>query len=298
MADRGALFQEHFLLPATADGAIWPLSREYSKPPHFHNQLELLLLLRGSARVRNAHSFHRVHAGQLVWHLPGVEHELVDGSPDCDLRVLMFEAHLTASVARSFARTPSARAESSSGMRELGALVAGRPVVELTRQEFEQLREACDATCARELNTRAETSARLRQALTLAWAATRSNHDDRRALSLVELASCLLLEEPSLERSSVCRALDVSEGYLSRRFQSELGLSFLEQRARSRVVRFVTQINRGRQSYLDAALDSGFGSYSQLHRVFSAVVGLAPSAYFTLATRNDRANWRTLHGPR
>ena len=170
--------------------------------------------------------------------------------------------------------------------------------MELTRRDFERLRELCEATCARELTTRSETTARLRLALDLAWRATCSNHDDRRALSLVELAGCLLLEDPSLERSQLCHTLDVSEGYLSRRFQSELGLSFLEQRARLRVASFVTHVNRAEQNYLAAALASGFGSYSQLHRVFSSIVGLSPSNYFTLATRNDRANWRTLSGPR
>jgi AraC-like DNA-binding protein len=138
----------------------------------------------------------------------------------------------------------------------------------------------------------------LRSTLAIAWAATQRDHDDRRPLSVVEQASCLLLQDPSLERSSVCRRLDVSEGYLSRRFQSELGLQFLEQRARLRVVRFVTEVSRAGQNYLSAALAAGFGSYSQLHRVFSAVVGLSPSAYFTSTARNDRANWRSLNGPR
>jgi len=217
----------------------------------------------------------------LVWHLPGVEHEFLEPSADCDLRVLLFEPDLLASVA---------------ALRQLGALVAGRPVVELARSDFEQLRDLCEDTCARELTTRAETNERLRRALAIAWRATLAGHDDRRALSLVELASCLLLEDPSLERHRVCRSLDVSEGYLSRQFQRELGLSFREQRARLRVARFVNQVSRAHQNYLEAALAAGFGSYSQLHRVFSSIVGLSPSNYFTLATRNDRANWRTLHG--
>jgi len=290
VSKRAALFQEHFLLPATQDGAIWPFSREYLKPPHFHNQLEFLLMLRGRARARIARSLYTVHAGQLVWHLPGIEHELLDPSSDCDLRVVLIEPDLWASVAQSLAQLRESRT------LELGTLLAGRPVVELRQRDFERLRELCEPTCSRELTTRGETTERLRLALSLAWTATISDHEDRRALSLGELASCLLFEDPSLERSSLCRLLDVSEGYLSRRFQSELGLSFLEQRARQRVTRFVTHVNRGGANYLEAALAAGFGSYSQLHRVFSSIVGLSPSDYFTLATRNDRANWRTLLG--
>ena len=106
----------------------------------------------------------------------------------------------------------------------------------------------------------------------------------------MELASCLLFVDPGLERSAVCRALDVSEGYLSRRFQSELGLSFSEQRARTRVATFVTQVNREGSNCLRAAHESGFNSYSQLHRVFGQVVGINPKAYFRPETRNARAN--------
>lgn len=116
-----------------------------------------------------------------------------------------------------------------------------------------------------------------------------ADHDDRRETSWVELASCLLLKDPGLDRPAVCRALGVSEGYLSRRFQRELGVSFLERRARLRIVRFVSHVTRDRRSLLDAALLAGFGSYSQLHRVFVDLVGVTPSRYFWRGMRNQRA---------
>jgi AraC-like DNA-binding protein len=90
----------------------------------------------------------------------------------------------------------------------------------------------------------------------------------------------VLLEPPALDRTSVCRALDVSKSYLSRRFRAELGVSFAEQRARLRIARFVTHVTREGRNYLDAALLSGFGSYSQLHRVFVQLVYMSPRAYF------------------
>ena len=105
----------------------------------------------------------------------------------------------------------------------------------------------------------------------------------------MELASAALLEDPSLSRPSVCRLLDVSEGYLSRRFQAELGVSFQEQRARVRVARFVTHVSRGGRSALQAALDAGFGSYSQLHRAFTYVVGMSPRHYLRQGGREARS---------
>ncbi|HEY5376817.1 MAG TPA: helix-turn-helix transcriptional regulator [Polyangiaceae bacterium] len=297
MAQPTALFQEHYLLPSTVHGAIWPLSRDYPKPRHFHAQLELLVLVRGRAQVRIGRTLHTAHAGQLVWHLPGVEHVLHEASADCDLRVLHIEPDLCAAVVREVA--PLAPAASHpvtrtaslfDWTRPLGELASGRPVVELKQRDRDLLLDQCDATCVDPALSASEVSARLRAALSTALRATLSDHDDQRALSLVELASCLLLENPGLERAQVCRALDVSEGYLSRRFQLELGISFSEQRARSRICRFVSQVARNGTSYLEAALESGFGSYSQLHRSFTQIVCTSPRAYFSPTLRNLRAN--------
>jgi AraC-like DNA-binding protein len=301
VAESSAMFQEHYLLPSTRDGAIWPYARDYSKPRHFHAQLELLILVRGSAEIRVGRSQHVVHAGQLVWQLPGVEHAVVSVSSDCELRVLHVEPDLCAQVAHELGTCgrPSNAVRPGAGSfngwaQELGALVCGRPVVDLARGDLDALMELCHATSADGSLSAEEMPTRLRRALSTAWLATRREHDSRRALSLVELGSCLLFDEPSVERTALCHALDVSEGYLSRRFQSELGISFAEQRARLRIARFVTHVTRDRWSYLDAALAAGFGSYSQLHRVFTRVVQESPRSYFSVATRNSRANRVTL----
>jgi AraC-like DNA-binding protein len=295
------MFQEHYLLPSTGHGAIWPFARDYPKPRHFHAQLEFLVMLRGSAQVRVGRSLYSVHAGQLVWQLPGVEHAVYETSPDCELRVVHVEPDLCAEVGRELGahgttnKPVYAGPGSFSGWaHDLGALACGRPVVELTRRDLDALTEVCHSTCADGALPADEVPSRLRLALSTAWLATRREHDSRRDLSLVELGSCLLFDEPGLERSALCHALDVSEGYLSRRFQRELGISFFEQRARMRIARFVTHVTRDGWNYLDAALASGFGSYSQLYRVFARVVQENPRNYFSVAARNVRANRITL----
>jgi AraC-like DNA-binding protein len=295
---RGALFQEHVLSGATEQGAIWAFSRPDMKPAHFHGQLEFMLVLRGRAVQRIGRTLHRVHAGQLIWHLPGIEHELVEASSDLDLRVVHLEPDLAVAADRGAAHPSDRRMRHafSGWVPKLGLLAAGRPVVELAQKAHHELLDCCDIPSF-ELNDSRQGPLRLRVALEWAWRATVADHDDRRETSWVELASCLLLDEPWLDRPAVCRALGVSEGYLSRRFQRELGVSFLEQRARVRIVRFVTHVTRDRQSLLDAALLAGFGSYSQLHRVFTAAVGLSPRRYFLREMRNQRALMRaTLRG--
>jgi AraC-like DNA-binding protein len=290
---RGAIFQEHVLLPETADGAIWPYSLPDRKPAHFHGQLEFVVVLRGSAQERIGNQIHSVHAGQLIWHLPGVEHVMLQASRDLDLRVVHVEPDLAVELAPRLRKRPAGAAEDSprhafSGwVRDLGWLAAGRPVVELTTRHRDGILEECEATSVDDPHP-AQFPGRLRRALEKAWVAARADHDEPRGNSLVELACCLLLEEPSLDRPAVCRALDVSPGYLSRRFQAELGLSFLEQRARLRVIRFIGHVVRDHKSLLEAALLAGFGSYSQLYRVFVRVIGMGPSQYLSAEMRNRR----------
>jgi AraC-like DNA-binding protein/quercetin dioxygenase-like cupin family protein len=295
MASRTAMFQEHTLKPTTQEGTIWPYIPIYGTPLHFHPQVEFLVMLRGSARARIGHSLHEVSAGQLVWQLPGIEHELLEISSDCDYRVVQVEPDVCAEVGQLFRNDARARPSGagpndfSSWSRELGWLVSGRPVVELKRSDLDRIRDHCELTCDDDRISPAQSAAAIRGALAGAWRATRDDHDDLRPNSLVELACCLLLEQPSLERSAVCRALDVSESYLSRRFQAELGVSFLEQRSRLRVAHFVSHVTREGRSYLDAALRAGFGSYSQLHRVFAQLVQVSPKHYFAGDCRNLRS---------
>ncbi len=294
MADGAAIFQEHALLPSTLRGAIWPFNPVHWKPAHYHAQVEFLLVLRGRLEERVGRSTHTAHAGQLIWHLPGVEHELLGASSDCDFVVLQAEPDLCAEVGRSvFAAGRKKSGEWSASFtdwtRELGFLAAGRPVVELKRADRDRVLEACAVTCSNESLSRTQVAERLSAAVAGAWSATRADYDDRRPCSLVELGCCLMLEDPSLDRASICRALDVSESYLSRRFQRELGVAFVEQRARSRVVRFCTHVARDGHNYLDSALLAGFGSYSQLHRVFVELIGMSPRAYFARGGRNRRS---------
>lgn len=295
MAAQVAIFQEHTLLPTTVEGAIWPFNTQYWKPPHFHAQVEFLLLIRGRARARVGRATYTVHAGQLIWHLPGIEHELLDASADCDLRVVQAEPDLCADAGRAFQPRITTDAPQDSPafagwISQLGRLAAGRPVVELKRTDRDRVLDACDATCASAHLQPEQCSQRLRTALACAWRATLDDHDDLRPNSLVELACCALLEDPSLERSTVCRALDVSESYLSRRFRAELGVSFAEQRARLRLARFSTHVTREHQNYLASAMLAGFGSYSQLHRVFTELLSISPRDYFSRGGRNLRAN--------
>jgi AraC-like DNA-binding protein len=290
-------------MPGVETGAIWRHSPAHRKPFHFHGHLELLLIKRGHAIERIGNRTHAVHARQLVWHLPSIPHEMLFASSDLDMRVVHAEPDLAAAMCQAerasnplrsrasrgtTSTDPSAAASLSDWVRDLGWLAAAQPVVELRQADVDLLLEDCDSTFNDE-PPQSDEVPRLRRLLQNAWRATLRNRDDAQSSSLAELASCLLLEDTTLDRPAVCRMLDVSEGHLSRTFQRELGTSFVAQRARVRVSRFVDHVERQGQNLLDAALSAGFGSYSQLHRTFSELVGMNPASYLLHGGRDARA---------
>jgi len=284
------VLQEHPLRPETRTGAIWHYSPEHPKLPHFHGQLEFLVVKRGRLVERIGGRLYHAHAQQLVWHVPGLAHDLVDASSDLQFRIVHIEPALVAAVASAglLAGLEGGRHDVFAAWPlELGRYVAGRPVIELQRRDYDALLNDCEER-SDETGVFIDATARTKRALRSAWCATRTDHDDLQPNSLVELACGLLIEDASLDRRQLCRQLDVSGGYLSRRFAAELAITLQEQRARLRVLRFLALAMSGR-NWLEAALSAGFGSYSQLHRVFVRLVGMSPRKYLSHGGRNQRA---------
>jgi AraC-like DNA-binding protein len=55
-------------------------------------------------------------------------------------------------------------------------------------------------------------------------------------------------------------------------------------------LRFIEAADSGQSTLLAAALEAGFGSYSQCHRAFSAVLGCTPRAFFGTPIRSQMAD--------
>jgi AraC-like DNA-binding protein len=99
-----------------------------------------------------------------------------------------------------------------------------------------------------------------------------------------------LLQEPELDRSERARLVRAHPSELSRSFHRELGLTLGSYRTRLRLLRFVELVDTGRSTLLAAALEAGFGSYSQCHRAFSAAFGCTPRVFFGSRVRGDMAS--------
>lgn len=97
--------------------------------------------------------------------------------------------------------------------------------------------------------------------------------------SVVAAVARALAHDPSLSVAMLAKTHGVSQSRLARRFKSEMGLSLVQHRNRLRMARFFSLLDRDGGDLLEAALEAGFGSYAQFHRVFRALHGGSPREY-------------------
>ena len=81
-------------------------------------------------------------------------------------------------------------------------------------------------------------------------------------------AAQLLGCDPTLSGKELASTLGVSQSTLARLFARELGMSLVDYRNHLRLDRFFALVDPAGGNLLEAALDAGFGSYTQFHRVF------------------------------
>ena len=112
---------------------------------------------------------------------------------------------------------------------------------------------------------------------------------DKHALTSRAIVS--LLERPELRRDDVALAARGHPSDVSRYFHKDVGLTLTEYRTRLRLLRFIHIADAGGMNLMSAALDAGFGSYSQCHRAFQETLGCSPRRFFgtDLRTRMEEA---------
>jgi AraC-like DNA-binding protein len=281
-----AVLQE-LIFDSLREGAVWPFDRRYIRPPHFHGQLECLLIRRGSATLHVAAQAQVVRSGQLCWILPGVPHVMGNFSPDFDMWVVELDSAL---VDHCWARIKpvgsGSRAPFESWSLPLGEQLAGRPAVDVPAEVARSLDELAAGVWAAKLSRDARSG--LVGFGLLALRTTLGHVDRRRPNSVGQLASCLLLASPAMTRAAAAAELGVSQGFLSRTVHKDLGVTFVEHRARTRVAHFLALVQAKGINFLDAALAAGFGSYSQFHRTFSRISGSRPRDYLGHGRRRSQ----------
>ena len=267
------------------EGAVWPFDRRYIRPRHFHGQLECLLVLRGTATLHLGTRAESVRAGQLCWVLPGMPHVMSDFSPDFDMWVVQLESALVDScwtdVIGAGGRDAGAPFEGWSV--SLAERLAGATIVDAAAEDVRSL--GGHARLVWTASGSADAAAHLRAFCELALRLSLAGGRRPKQQSVAELTSCLLLASPTTDRGAAAAEIGVSEGFLSRSIHRELGVTFVEHRARTRVAHFLAIVQSGHGNLLTAALDAGFGSYSQFHRTFTRLSGSRPRDYLDVGRR-------------
>jgi AraC-like DNA-binding protein len=264
-------------------GALSPRS-------HRHAELELNLVVRGTASYLIDDRRYDLSAGTLVWLFPDQEHVLIDESTDHALWWAVFRPSAVARIATSphtgplLERDPVGRYTrhlDPPRVQRLGALLG----------ELRQVATVDDAV----FNTG------LAYLLASAWRAFLDSSHVVGGVDVhpaVDTVARLLRADPGAgDLTTLARRVGLSPSHLSRLFVTQTGLSITRFRNQQRLDRFMRRYGRGRgTTVLAAAHEAGFGSYAQFHRVFRHETGRSPSALRTAAT-DDRWTTTPPHHP-
>jgi methylphosphotriester-DNA--protein-cysteine methyltransferase len=242
-----------FPMQGSRRAQAWRHQPAFHRPRHFHSEPELNLVTRGQAVMGVGDTVVCMSRGDVLFLHPGQDHVLLSASEDLGLFVVALRPELAAHACRPLASASSSGCRlSDAALLSLEDQLHGLSTV-ADRNPVEQSLTALFEQVATQLG--------IQHVLT------------RRALQEVGA-------NPEAASSELARQLGVHPSALSRRFHDDLSLTFVEYRARLRTMRFIHQVDGGK-SLTAAALEAGFGSYAQCHRVISRALGCSPQRYFT-----------------
>lgn len=281
--------KERIILPAGADGDVW--RHEHDGTLHFshrHEELEFNFVLRGSARYLFGERRLDLRRHTLVWLFPDQEHLLLDKSADYAMWVAVFRPGLVRRLcAGNDAAGPGGnravlreRLPAGDFCRELAEPGAGRL--------SGLLEEVSEALAVGDL---VRFNAGLAYALLAAWTAGGRSDSVRVGADVhpaVARAARLLRDDADageLDANTLAARAGLSASRLSRLFHAQTGVTLAAYRNRQRLDRFWRIYGAGRRWTLtEAALEAGFGSYPQFHRVCKQLTGKSPADH-----RRERA---------
>jgi AraC-like DNA-binding protein len=257
---------------------------------HRHAEVEVNLVVRGTASYLLGERRCELAQGTLTWLFPRQDHVLVDESGDHELWWAVFRSALVARIATT---------------REARPLLEEDPVGQFSRRldSARVVRRGGLFGVGGVAQWRVDVlfNAGLQYLLVFAWRAFLDSEDVVEGTDLhpaVETVARLLRADPSAgDLASLARAASLSPSHLSRLFKAQTGVSISRFRNQQRLQRFQLLYGRGRRTTaLAAALEAGFGSYAQLHRVFRESTGRSPSA-LRAAAADDDLGLPTAHAP-
>jgi AraC-like DNA-binding protein len=254
-------------------GAVWryasrgPLLRR----PHRHDELELNLITDGKAKYLIGERRYDLSRRTLIWLFPEQDHLLLDESANYAMWILVIAPDLLRTVCRNAASKTLLLDDPKQVLAR--SLRLGQSLRLSTL--FEQVGVAADPDRA---------NAGLAYAVLSAW--SEYNSGDVATLGFdvhpaVEKAARILKDETEPENfEALAEKCGLSRSRLSRLFKQQAGVSLVEYRQRQCLERFLALYGSGRRiTLLDAALQAGFGSYPNFHRIFKHLMKQSPADY-------------------
>ncbi len=196
-----------------------------------------------------------VQAGSLVWLPPGLDHYLANASHDFELLTIGFHP----SLIEAFAREHSGPVSFAQEHKQLDQRQAAR----ISKMATE-IHEATDARSIEERSLQV-----LRTLLQM-------NSASR--VRLGHRAASFIATQPATSRDRLAQVLGSNRGDVSRHFHREHGMTLRQYRNVLRTLDFL-RLSEGGANLTRAAVEAGFGSYSQCHRVFRSFLGLSPREF-------------------
>ena len=280
--------RQQLKLPAALDGNLWHYRHHgRANAMHHHAELEFNLVTQGRGLYLLANRKYQIRRGDLLWLFPAQEHVLIEQSPDFEMWIGVAKP----ATVRRIATDMDAKI-----LRQ--ANPAGEYCRRLSQPALVRL-ETLFAEIAATHERPGLFNAGLNYALLAAWqsfehAADVPVHDVHPAVE--KAARHIRDQNNTIGLEELAQHAGLSAPRLSRLFKQQTGIALVDFRNRQRVEKFLSLYRTGqRVTMLDAALEAGFGSYPQFHRVFKRVLGCSPGSYRRKNSEVESATERKEH---
>lgn len=238
---------------------------------HRHAELELNLITAGSGLYLLESRKYEIRRGDLLWLFPAQEHVLVEQSPDFEMSIGVLKPEAIRRITSN---------DEAKVLREKNP--AGNFCRRLAQPALIRLEKVFSEIVASQ-DRPGLFNAGLAYAFLSAWQQYQQAVDVpvQDVHPAVEKAARLIRHESNLlGLQELATRAGLSAHRLSRLFKQQTGVALVDFRNRQRVEKFLQIYGTGqRRTMLDAALEAGFGSYAQFHRVFKRVTGRSPGKH-------------------
>jgi AraC-like DNA-binding protein len=246
---------------------------------HHHAELEVHLVARGRGVFLLAETRIEATPGTMLWVRPQEDHTMLEASRDFRRFMLLVRRRAMKRVlplpdARFVLASVKEKAGDAGLCRVLPARVA--------RALADRLAEVRSRSHVDPRLHNAAIAGALAEAFTAFCEASASPESSALHPSVAKAVRLLCDGEVELSRAEIARRAGLSAWHLAKLFREQVGVSLVEFRNRCRLERFLDLYGTGAGAgakMTTAALDAGFGSYPQFHRIFRAAMGRSPAEW-------------------